>query len=157
MSNRTTRTGCGDLTRPVCRLLPEPERLRRMPWFSALDLAADIRHRRVSCVEVMRAYLDRIEALNPRVNAVVALREPEVLLREAAARDEQLARGGHLGWLHGFPFAVKDLAAADGLLWTEGSPLYARRVADVDDPFVRRIRNAVYHAQIGLLHLLRQK
>jgi Asp-tRNA(Asn)/Glu-tRNA(Gln) amidotransferase A subunit family amidase len=113
-----------------------------MPWFSAVELAEAIRRRQVSCVEVMSAYLARIEALNPRVNAVVALREPDVLMREAAARDDQLARGGHLGWLHGFPFAVKDLAAADGLLWTEGSPLYARRVADVDDLFVRRIRNA---------------
>ena len=113
-----------------------------MPWFSAVDLAERIRRRQVSCVEVMSAYLDRIEALNPRVNAIVALREPEVLMREAAARDDQLARGEHLGWLHGFPFAVKDLAAAEGLLWTEGSPIYARRVADVDDLFVRRVKDA---------------
>lgn len=113
-----------------------------MPWFSAVDLAESIRRRQVSCVEVMSAYLNRIEALNPRVNAIVALREPEVLMREAAARDDQLARGERLGRLHGFPFAVKDLAAAEGLLWTEGSPLYARRVADVDDLFVRRIRDA---------------
>ena len=103
--------------------------LHRMPWFSAVDLAEGIRRRQVSCAEVMSAYLRRIEALNQRVNAVVALREPEVLMREAAARDDQLAHGEHLGWLHGFPFAVKDLAAAKGLLWTEGSPIYARRVS----------------------------
>jgi ureidomalonase len=113
-----------------------------MPWFSAVDLAESIRRRQVSCAEVMSAYLERIEALNPRVNAIVALREPDVLMRAAAARDDQLARGEHLGWLHGFPIAVKDLAAAEGLLWTEGSPLYARRVAEVDDLFVRRIKDA---------------
>jgi len=113
-----------------------------MPWFSAVDLADAIRHREVSCVEVMSAYLARIEALNPSVNAIVALREPDVLLREAAARDDQLTRGECLGWLHGFPFAVKDLAAAEGLLWTEGSPIYARRVADIDDLFVRRVKDA---------------
>ena len=113
-----------------------------MPWFSAVDLADAIRHREVSCVEVMSAYLARIEALNPSVNAIVALREPDVLLREAAARDDQLTRGEYLGWLHGFPFAVKDLAAAEGLLWTEGSPIYAQRVADIDDLFVRRIKDA---------------
>ncbi|GIH03733.1 amidase [Rhizocola hellebori] len=113
-----------------------------MPWFSAVDLSEQIRRREVSCVEVMRAYLERIEALNPRVNAIVALREPEVLLREASARDEQLARGQYLGWLHGLPFAVKDLAAAEGLLWTEGSPIYARRVAEADDVFVRRLKDA---------------
>jgi len=113
-----------------------------MTWFSALDLAEQIRRRQVSCVEVMSAYLGQVEALNPRVNAIVALRDREVLLREAAARDDQLARGRYLGWLHGLPFAVKDLAAAEGLLWTEGSPIYARRVAEVDDLFVRRVRDA---------------
>jgi amidase len=113
-----------------------------MPWFSAVDLAEEIRSGQVSCVEVMSAYLERIEALNPRVNAIVALREPDVLMREAAERDRQLARGEYLGWLHGFPFAVKDLAPAEGLLWTEGSPIYARRVADVDALFVRRVKDA---------------
>jgi amidase len=113
-----------------------------MPWFSAVDLAEAIRRRQVSCVEVMGTYLDRIEALNPRVNAIVALRERGELMRAAAARDDQLARGEYLGWLHGFPFAVKDLAAAEGLLWTEGSPIYGRRIADVDDPFVRRVKDA---------------
>jgi Asp-tRNA(Asn)/Glu-tRNA(Gln) amidotransferase A subunit family amidase len=113
-----------------------------VPWFSAVELAEEIRRREVSCVDVISAYLERIEALNPRVNAIVGLREPEALLREAAVRDDQLARGQHLGWLHGLPFAVKDLAAAEGLLWTEGSPIYARRIADADDLFVRRIKDA---------------
>jgi amidase len=44
--------------------------------------------------------------------------------------------------LHGLPFAVKDLAAAKGLLWTEGSPVYAQRVADVDELYVRRVKDA---------------
>jgi amidase len=113
-----------------------------MPWFSAVELADSIRRRQVSCVEVMGAYLDRIAALNPRVNAIVAMRDPGELMRAAAERDDRLARGEYLGWLHGFPFAVKDLAAAEGLLWTEGSPIYADRVADVDELFVRRIKDA---------------
>jgi Asp-tRNA(Asn)/Glu-tRNA(Gln) amidotransferase A subunit family amidase len=113
-----------------------------MPWFSATELAGRIRRREISCVEVMGAYLTRIDALNPRVNAVVALRDPDVLLRAAAERDAQLARGEYLGWLHGMPFAVKDMVPAEGLPWTEGSPLYARRVAEADDPFVRRVREA---------------
>src|SRR5690242_5412109 len=116
--------------------------LGAVPWFGALELGEGSRRRQVSCVEVMTAYLEQIAALNPRVNAIVALRDPDVLLREAAGRDEQLARGEYLGWLHGFPFAVKDLAAAEGLLWTEGSPIYADRVADVDELFVRRIKAA---------------
>src|SRR4029453_9524577 len=51
--------------------------LRCMPWFSAVELADTIRRRQVSCVEVMGAYLDRIAALNPRVNAIVAMRDPD--------------------------------------------------------------------------------
>jgi hypothetical protein len=76
------------------------------------------------------------------VNAIVAMRDRDELMRRRRRRDDQLARGEYLGWLHGFPFAVKDLAAAEGLLWTEGSPIYADRVADVDELFVRRIKEA---------------
>ncbi|GIJ45224.1 amidase [Virgisporangium aliadipatigenens] len=113
-----------------------------MPWFSAVELSESIRRREISCVEVMTSYLERLDAHNPRVNAVVALRDPEELLREAADRDAALAAGERAGWLHGLPFAVKDLAAAAGLPWTEGSPIHARRVADEDEPFVKRIRDA---------------
>ena len=56
----------------------------------ALSLASAIHGRRVSCVEVMSAYLDHIEELNPRVNAIVALRDRSALLAEARARDAQL-------------------------------------------------------------------
>src|SRR5258705_440941 len=81
-------------------------------------------------------------AKNRRLGASVCLGVPGELLRGAAEGDDKLVRGEYLGWLHGLPFAVKDLAAAEGLLWTEGSPIYARRVADVDDLFVRRVRDA---------------
>ena len=59
----------------------------------AVALAGAIRARQVSCVEVMTAYLDQIEKLNPTVNAIVALRDRAALLAEARARDAELARG----------------------------------------------------------------
>ena len=108
----------------------------------ALDLSRLIRTREVSCAEVMRAYLDHIDAHNPRVNAIVALRDRDDLLAEADERDRDLAAGRYLGWMHGLPHAVKDLASVAGLPWTNGSPIYADRVADVDDAFVARIRAA---------------
>ncbi len=108
----------------------------------ALDLSGLIRARTVSCVEVMNAYLDHIERHNPSVNAIIAMRDRGELVAEARLRDRQLARGQYLGWMHGFPHAVKDLAAANGLLFTEGSPIYADRVADEDDLFVARIKAA---------------
>src|SRR5882724_9637970 len=86
-------------------------------------LAAAIRTRQVSCVEVMTAYLDHIEKLNPRVNAIVALQERAALLAQARERDAQLARGELMGPLHGFPHAVKDLAPVKGMRLTMGSPI----------------------------------
>jgi ureidomalonase len=108
----------------------------------ALDLSARIRARDASCVEVMEAFLDHIDHLNPRVNAIVALRERSDLLAEAKARDAMLDRGEYLGWMHGLPHAVKDLAAVEGLPWTEGSTVHRDRVAETDELFVRRLKAA---------------
>ena len=71
----------------------------------------------------MTAYLDHIERLNPRVNAIVALEDRAALLAQAAARDAQLERGEPIGPLHGFPLAVKDLAPVKGIRMTMGSPI----------------------------------
>src|ERR1700747_1247763 len=75
----------------------------------AVALAGAIRDRQVSCVEVMTAYLDHIERINPLANAIVAMEDRPALLGQASERDAQLARGEYLGPLHGFPYAVKDL------------------------------------------------
>ncbi|HEX2173433.1 MAG TPA: amidase family protein, partial [Dehalococcoidia bacterium] len=90
----------------------------------AIELARAIRSRRVSCREVMAAYLDQIDRLNPTVNAIVSLQDRDDLIRQAAERDAQLARGEYLGPLHGFPHAVKDLIATTGIRTTLGSPIF---------------------------------
>ncbi|MCJ2052208.1 amidase [Methylobacterium sp. J-070] len=108
----------------------------------AVDLSAAIRGRIVSCVEVMRAYLARIHRLNPQVNAIVALRDDAALLQEAEAADAVLARGEAVGPLHGFPLAVKDLDPVRGLRFTQGSPIFADRIADADSLMVARLRAA---------------
>ncbi len=107
----------------------------------AVELAAALRERRISCVEALSAYLDHIERLNPGVNAIVSLRERGELLAEAAMRDAQLARGQCLGALHGLPQAVKDLALTRGLRTTFGSPLLDG-VPSEDTLFVERMRAA---------------
>ena len=86
----------------------------------ASALSELVRRRDVSCREVMTAHLDRIEAVNPRVNAVVHLRPREDLLAEAEAKDALLDAGEHQGWLHGLPVAVKDLNDVAGLPTTKG-------------------------------------
>ena len=89
----------------------------------AAELAAAIAARAVSCAEVMGAYLEHIERLNPAVNAIVSLQERAQLLQQARDRDGQLAHGRYLGGLHGLPQAVKDLVATAGIRTTHGSAL----------------------------------
>ncbi|HEU4733656.1 MAG TPA: amidase [Kofleriaceae bacterium] len=105
-------------------------------------LSQAIHARAVSCVEVMTAYLDHIERVNPLVNAIVSLEPREGLLRQARERDEALGRGESLGWLHGIPQAVKDLLPTRGIRTTWGSPLFARFVPDADAIAVERLRRA---------------
>ena len=108
----------------------------------AVALAKAIRSRKVSCVEVMTAYLDHIETFNPKVNAIVALQDRQDLLRQAKDRDAQVARGEVLGPLHGFPHAVKDLQPAKGIRYTQGSLIFKDRVATADSLPVERVRKA---------------
>ncbi len=114
----------------------------RLVEHSALELSGLIHRREVSCVDVMTAYLAQIERYNPVLNAIVALRDREELLAEARQRDGELAAGHTRGWMHGFPHAVKDLAAARGLPHTSGSRIFADRVAEADDRYVARLRAA---------------
>ncbi|MQA98382.1 MAG: amidase, partial [Streptosporangiales bacterium] len=108
----------------------------------ALALSRAIKAREVSCAEVMTAFLDHIDACNPRVNAIIARADRADLLDQARERDRMLDRGEYLGWMHGFPQAVKDLADAAGFPTTEGSPIFADTVATEDAIFVRRIKDA---------------
>ena len=108
----------------------------------AVALARAIKSKQVSCVEVMSAYLDQIERLNPRVNAIVSLQPRERLRAQASERDAQIARGEYLGWMHGFPHAVKDLEPTRGILTTMGSPLFKRFYPRDDSIMVERIWRA---------------
>ncbi|MDX8448747.1 amidase [Mesorhizobium captivum] len=109
---------------------------------SAVELADKIRQRQLSVREVVGAFLDRIEAVNPLVNAIVSLRERADILAEADRADAHLARGGEAGSLFGLPIAIKDLALTKGLRTTFGSPIFADFVPQEDDFFVERLRKA---------------
>jgi amidase len=108
----------------------------------AVALADAIRSRQVSCVEVMTAYLDHIEKLNPRVNAIVALQDRAALLLQSEERDRQVKRGELMGPLHGVPLAVKDLMPVKGIRMTMGSPILKDFVPDADGIIVERQRKA---------------
>lgn len=108
---------------------------------TATDLSALIRAREVSAREVMQAHLDRIELLNPKVNALVSL-DPERALAAAASADERLASGAPVGPLHGLPIAHKDTHDTAGIRTTYGSPLLADHVPDRDELVVERLKAA---------------
>lgn len=129
----------GIQTPPTKHAIPPASAICRRP---ATELAAAIRQRDLSVREVVTAFLDRIEAVNPLVNAVVSLHEPAEILREADAADRHLAGGGEAGPLFGLPIAIKDLALTKGLRTTFGSPIFADFVPNEDEIFVERIRKA---------------
>ena len=121
---------------------PAPAQSTSLVMMDARALANAIRARQVSCVEVMTAYLDQIERINPHVNAIVALRDRATLLAEASEKNAQLARGEAAGPLHGLPCTVKDLVPVKGMRTTSGSLILKDFVPAADSVMVERLRKA---------------
>ncbi|MFI5808177.1 amidase [Streptomyces sp. NPDC051561] len=107
----------------------------------ASELARRLRARELSAVEVVTAHLERIEQLNPTLNAIVTL-TAEQALKEAADADGRLVRGEAVGPLHGLPVAHKDTHNTAGIRTTHGSPLLADHVPEHDDLSIARMRAA---------------
>ena len=104
----------------------------------ALKISALLEARELSAEELMKATLKQIDALNGKVNAIVSMRDRDVLIAEARKADNTPRRG----WLHGMPLAVKDLASVAGIETSMGSPILAGQVAKQDSVFVARMRRA---------------
>ena len=107
----------------------------------ATELARLIADRKVSSVEVVEAHLHRIEAVNPKVNAIVRVLADEARAGAALA-DQAVARGDRLGPLHGVPFTVKENIDVAGLPTTWGVPALSGAVVPMDAPVVQRMREA---------------
>jgi amidase len=108
---------------------------------SAVEMARLLRTKQVSAREVLQAHLDRIERINPLVNAVVTL-VPEQAIAAASRADEALARGNPIGPLHGLPIAHKDLQLTAGIRTTFGSPVFKDFVPAHNSLLVERIAQA---------------
>ena len=106
--------------------------------WSATELSRAIHARKLAPSEVMTEWLAQVQAVNGAVNALVSLRDADTLLAEARALDTVTPQG----WLHGIPFAVKDLVATKGLRTTFGSPLFNDHVPLADDILAARMRAA---------------
>src|SRR5208337_2827475 len=105
------------------------------------ELAPRLRRREVSPVELTRACLERIEKLNPTLNAFITV-TAESALAEAHAAEAEIARGEWRGPLHGIPIALKDLIDTADTRTTAASALYQNRVPTEDSEVVRRLRQA---------------
>ena len=109
-------------------------------YLDASSLAKMIRTREVSSVEVVQSHLNRIDALNPSINAVVTVAANALANAEAA--DAAVQRGEQLGPLHGVPFTVKDSIDTAGILTQRGSPIFQGRIPDQDATSVARMKKA---------------
>src|SRR6185437_11157076 len=114
------------------------EELWRKP---AHELAALIRGRQVSPVELLDAQLDAIKRFNPKLNAIVTLAAEKARV-DARAAERAVMRGDKIGALHGLPIGVKDITATAGVRTTYGSPLYADNVPAEDAEVIRRLKEA---------------
>ena len=108
---------------------------------SAVELRRRIGTREISPVELLEACIERIERINPAVNAVTAVCY-ERAREEAKAAEMKVRRGEPLGLLHGLPTGIKDLDETAGLLTTYGSPLYRTFIPERDNAMVARVRAA---------------
>jgi amidase len=108
---------------------------------SACKLLAMLRRREISSSELTKAAYERIRRVNPRLNAIVTLREDHAL-EEAAESDRRLAAGAGIRPLEGLPITIKDSIATAGVRSTDGMKILEHNVPDRDAPSVARYRHA---------------
>lgn len=108
-------------------------------YASVVELAKAIKAKEVSSVELVRAYLKRIDEVNPKLNAVVQLRADEAL-DEARSADQASARGESKGLLHGIPMTIKDSLDTAGVITTGGTLGRKNFVPEKDATVVTRLK-----------------
>src|ERR671926_95266 len=118
------------------------------------ELAAQIRARKLSPVELTEAYLQRLETVGRRLNAVAYVMR-ETALREAREAEAEIKRGRYRGPLHGIPYGVKDLCATREAPTTWGAAPYKNQRFDYDATVVTRLREAgaILIAKLAMIEL----
>lgn len=121
---------------------------------SLVELGKRLRAREFTSVELAEFFLQRLETIGPKLNAVVTVTR-EAALREAAAADAELRAGRDRGPLHGIPYGAKDLLATRGIPTTWGAAPYRQRVIDDEATVIRKLRDAgaVLAAKLAMVEL----
>jgi len=110
-------------------------------YIPALEMAEAIRKREISCVEVVDAILERIEKINPKINAYCTVLT-EGARQAAEEADEAVKQGKHVGPLHGVPVSIKDLIFTKGIRTTFGSKIFEHFIPKEDAIVVQRLKAA---------------
>lgn len=118
-----------------------PDSEEELAFLPMLELAALIRARKISSLELTQLYLKRLKLLNPELNCVVTLNEAGAL-REAKQCDEDLAKGRVRSIVHGVPYVAKDLFSTKGLPTTWGAEPFKDQLIDEDAAVIERLREA---------------
>ena len=116
--------------------------MEELIWQPAREIVRLVRERQICAVDVMSAYYDQIEHLNPRLNAIVNLIPRDDAMALAKSADLKTQRGEPTGALHGLPMAPKDLHEVKGFPTTWGFAPWANRVAESDGELAARQRRA---------------
>ncbi len=112
-----------------------------LAFASLQTLSRGLRAKQFTAVDLTEFFLDRIEKIGPRLNAVVTVTR-ERALEEAAQADRDLAAGRDRGPLHGIPYGAKDLLATQGIATTWGAAPFRNRIPDNDATAIRKLRQA---------------
>jgi len=115
--------------------------LQDLEHLTIAALAPSIRERKVSVIEITRLFLERIERVNPHINAYVTV-ATDYALAAAESADREIARGRYRGALHGIPFSIKDNFATAGIRTTAGSKVLHDWVPDFDASVVAKLKDA---------------
>jgi Asp-tRNA(Asn)/Glu-tRNA(Gln) amidotransferase A subunit family amidase len=118
-----------------------PAHLEDAAFYSVTELAALIKSRQVTSVELTEMYLGRLKRFGPKLECVVTLTEG-LALEQARRADREIAAGKYKGLLHGIPYGAKDLLSTKGIKTTWGSVPYKDQVFDEDATVIKKLQEA---------------
>ena len=121
--------------------MPSKYSASELPLLELAEVSKAVQKKEVSPVELTRACLDRIEQLNPKLNAFITVTDTSAL-EEARKAEAEIARGEWKGPLHGVPLAVKDLVETAGVRTTAASAVLKDYVPSADAEVIRRLKAA---------------
>lgn len=125
----------------IASKLTLPANKNELAFYSVLQLASLIKHKKISSVELTRYFIDRIKKYGDTLECVITITE-DIALQQAAQADAEIAAGKYRGPLHGIPYGLKDLFAVKGTRTTWGAAPYKEQMIDEDAHVYTKLKDA---------------